>query len=70
MDESFNTNEDTQNTFPDLIVSGSPFKQIPSYSPNITGRRIIGIKHFITAIQCINHKPFSCSCKDMLLESE
>lgn len=53
-----------------MVVSKSPSKPIPSNSPNIIGRRIIDIMHFITQIQQIDHKPFSCSFKDMLLESE
>ncbi|KAL4127211.1 hypothetical protein QTP88_011402 [Uroleucon formosanum] len=57
-----------ENTF--LITSESPIKPTPSHSSEITGRRIINLMHFIKQIQEIDHTPFSCSFKDMLLESE
>ncbi|KAE9521402.1 hypothetical protein AGLY_018224 [Aphis glycines] len=57
-----------ENTF--LTTSYSPLKPTPSHSSEITGRRIINYLHFIKQIQEIDHTPFSCSFKDMLLESE
>jgi len=57
-----------ENTF--LTTSYSPLKPTLSHSSEITGRRIINIMHFIKQIQKIDHTPFSCSFKDMLLENE